>query len=90
MVVGMMGPPPPKKENIEDLYLRSADHIAEFYGIDGCQAGWFYAGIDSKGDWLFGVLEKFSDVSLFANQAKLTLVDIPIGLVSSGTTQSFV
>jgi predicted RNase H-like nuclease len=29
------------------------------------------------------VLEKFSDVGLFANHAKLTLVDIPIGLVSA-------
>ena len=55
MVVGMMGPPPdgplsPGKENIEDLYVRSVDRPAEFYGIDGCPTGWFYVGIDIKGE----------------------------------------
>ena len=91
MVVGLMGPPPyrpipRKKENIEDLYLRSPDHVAEHYGIDGCPAGWFYVGIDGKGAINFGVLEKFSDAGLLAGRAKLILVDIPIGLVSSGAT----
>jgi predicted RNase H-like nuclease len=91
MVVGMMEPPPYgplriKKENIEDLYVRSVDHVAEFYGIDGCPTGWFYVGIDTKGECQFGVLEKYSDIGLFAKRAKLTLVDIPIGLVSSGNT----
>jgi predicted RNase H-like nuclease len=82
-------PPPPQpprksKENIEDLYIRAVEHTAEFYGIDGCPSGWFYVGIDSKGDCQFGVLEKYSDIGLFAKRAKLTLVDIPIGLPSSG------
>ena len=91
MVVGMMGPPPdgplsPGKENIEDLYVRSVDRPAEFYGIDGCPTGWFYVGIDIKGECQFGVLEKYSDIGLFARRAKLTLVDIPIGLPSSVIT----
>ena len=92
MVVGMIGPPPygplrPRKENIEDLYVRSVDHPSEFYGIDGCPTGWFYVGIDNYGECQFGVLEKYSDIGLFAKRARLTLVDIPIGLVSSGNIE---
>jgi len=89
MVVGMIEPTPygllrPRKEKVDDLYVRSVDRPAEFYGIDGCPAGWFYVGIDTKGECQFGVLENFSDISLFTNCAKLILVDIPIGLLSSG------
>lgn len=85
----LMRPIPRRKENIEDLYIRSVIVPAEFYGIDGCPAGWFYVGIDDKGDCQFGVLEKYSDIGLFAKRAKLTLVDIPIGLLSSGNTERF-
>ena len=92
MVVGMMEPPPYgplriKKENIEDLYVQSVDRVAEFYGIDGCPSGWFYVGIDINGECQFGVLEKYSGIGLFASRARVTLVDIPIGLVSSGNTE---
>jgi len=86
---GLLRPLPRRKENIEDLYVRSVDQSAEFYGIDGCPSGWFYVGIDAKGDCQFGVLEKYSDIGLFARHAKLTLVDIPIGLLSSGNTERF-
>jgi len=86
MVVGNLEPAPYKKENSEDLYARAVDRVAEFYGIDGCPAGWFYVGIVANGECLFGVLENFSDIGLFASRATLTLVDIPIGLVSSGNT----
>jgi len=72
------------KKDIENLYTRSVKRPALFYGIDGCPSGWFYVGIDIKGDGHFGVLKKYSDIGLFANHAKLTLVDIPIGLLSSG------
>lgn len=68
---------------MEDLYIQSVEQAAEFYGIDGCPSGWFYVGIGIRGECHFGVLEKFSDVGLFADDAKLILVDIPIGLVSS-------
>ncbi len=74
------------KKDIEDLYTRSVKRPAQFYGIDGCPAGWFYVGTDTKGDCQFGVLEKYSDIGLFAKRAKLTLVDIPIGLLSQGDT----
>ena len=67
MVMGELLPPPYRKENIEDLYIRSVDHPAEFYGIDGCPSGWFYVGIDTNGECQFGVLEKYSDIGLFAN-----------------------
>ena len=72
------------KKDIKDLYIRSVNRPAEFYGIDGCPAGWFFVGIDTDGECQFGVLENFSDIGLFTNRAKLILVDIPIGLLSSG------
>jgi len=76
-----------RKEEIENLYTRTVDRTAEFYGIDGCHAGWFYAGISRNGEYSFGVLERFSDVDLIAGRASLILVDIPIGLVSAGNTE---
>jgi len=51
-------------------------------GIDGCRAGWFYAGIDADGAFSFGVLPKISQVSALLGAAELVLVDIPIGLPS--------
>ena len=63
--------------------MQSASQISDFYGIDGCRAGWFFVGIGADGNYQFGVLEAFSKVSLFADRAKLVLVDIPIGLISS-------
>ena len=72
------------KKDIKDSYAQSVKCPAHFYGIDGCPSGWFYVGIDIKGECHFGVLDKYSDIGLFANHAKLTLVDIPIGLLSSG------
>lgn len=76
-----------RKQNIENLYTRSVDRVSEFYGIDGCRAGWFFVGIDKNQAYSFGVLEKFSEVDLFANRAAVILVDIPIGLVSAGNTE---
>jgi predicted RNase H-like nuclease len=76
-----------RKENIENLYTRFVDRASVFYGIDGCRAGWFYAGIDKNQAYSFGVLERFSDVDLFVSRATLILVDIPIGLVSAGNTE---
>jgi predicted RNase H-like nuclease len=86
-VVGMMSMPPYRKEDIAGLYLRELTSVADFYGIDGCPAGWFFVGIDREDAFHFGVLERFSDVTLFADQAVLTLVDIPVGLVSAGTSE---
>jgi len=57
----------------------------DFYGLDGCRAGWFFVGIGADGNYQFGVLDAFSDISLFHDRAKLILVDIPIGLISSGS-----
>lgn len=84
MVVGMMRPPPYTTKNMEGPYFRSVERVADYYGIDGCPAGWFFVGIDRDHNYQFGVLEEFADVNLFTNQARLILVDIPIGLISSG------
>lgn len=55
-----------------------------FYGLDGCRAGWFLIGIDDGGEFQFKVLSKIEELDLFLDQAKLVLVDIPIGLPWQG------
>jgi len=51
-----------------------------FYGIDGCKAGWLSIGIDELGRFQFSVLEAISEIDAFLAEAKLILVDMPIGL----------
>ena len=60
------------------------EHSYPYIGIDGCRSGWLYVAIDSEGDYEFGVLSQFSEVDRFLPSAKQILVDIPIGLPSSG------
>lgn len=56
----------------------------KYVGIDGCKGGWFFAAIGERGDYQFGTLKQFSEVSRLLDSAELILVDIPIGLPSSG------
>jgi predicted RNase H-like nuclease len=59
----------------------------EYAGIDGCKSGWLYVGIDDKGQFHFGVKSKFEDVISILKDARLILVDMPIGLPSSRQTK---
>lgn len=56
----------------------------KYIGIDGCKAGWLFVALD--GDDLFevGILGRFELVTQYVGPATLILVDIPIGLLSSG------
>jgi predicted RNase H-like nuclease len=59
--------------------------MARFFGIDGCKSGWFYAGL-GKGDddFCFGVCSTISAVfDEIKEDAKIALIDIPIGLTES-------
>jgi predicted RNase H-like nuclease len=51
-----------------------------YFGLDGCRAGWFCCGIDKQGKFAFSVLENINEIEPYLNQARLILVDIPIGL----------
>ena len=52
---------------------------SQFVGVDGCKAGWFSVGLDRDG-FETEVFCTFSDLLAHYRDAKLILVDIPIGL----------
>ncbi len=79
-VVGMMDPPPYRPVKLDDRNYGGAAEKPVFFGLDGCKAGWFCIGIDDAGDFRFSVLKKIDELQQYLDQAKLILVDIPIGL----------
>ncbi len=52
----------------------------EFVGVDGCRSGWFSVGFDSEGGYELKVFPAFSELVDYYRDARLVLVDIPIGL----------
>ena len=52
----------------------------EFVGVDGCPSGWFSVGFNSQGGYELKVFPAFSELLGYYCEAKLVLVDIPIGL----------
>ena len=55
--------------------------ISEFVGVDGCPSGWFSVGFDSQGAYELKVFPLFGELLDYYAEAKLVLVDIPIGLM---------
>ena len=53
---------------------------SEFIGVDGCSSGWFSVGFDSFGGYELKVFPAFSELVDYYRNAKLVLIDIPIGL----------
>ena len=53
---------------------------SKYVGVDGCKAGWFSVALDENGGYEFEVFKKFRKLVEHYNDAKLILVDIPIGL----------
>ena len=53
---------------------------SEFVGVDGCRSGWFSVGFDGSGCYELKVFPAFSELLAYYCDAKLILVDIPIGL----------
>ena len=51
-----------------------------FVGVDGCRFGWFSVGFDRCGNYELEVFPAFSELLHHYGDAKLVLVDIPIGL----------
>ena len=52
----------------------------EFVGVDGCPAGWFSVGLDRCGGYEVNVFASFGELLDYYGDARLVLVDIPIGL----------
>lgn len=55
-----------------------------FVGVDGCRAGWFAIGLESESSWQVNVFPDVSSLWDHYRQASLILIDIPIGLKTSG------
>ena len=53
---------------------------SEFVGVNGCRSGWFSVGFDSRGCDELKVFPAFSELLAYYRNARLVLVDIPIGL----------
>ena len=59
----------------------------KYIGIDGCRSGWFFVGIDEDSSFQVGVIREISAVQQWLDGATLILVDIPIGLLTTGETE---
>lgn len=57
----------------------------EYVGVDGCRVGWFAVGLASPDSWDLGVYQDFESLWATYSRAKLILIDIPIGLIDSGS-----
>lgn len=59
---------------------------AKFVGVDGCPAGWFSVGLGEGDDdgYEVAVFGAFPELVRYYRDARLILVDIPIGLCESG------
>lgn len=57
-----------------------------YFGIDGYRAGWLWIKLNDKGHYKFGVCNDAYELIEVIKNSKLTLIDIPIGLISKGST----
>ena len=55
-----------------------------FVGVDGCRAGWFAIGLAAQDSWQVNIFPDVSNLWEHHRQASLILIDIPIGLKTSG------
>ena len=52
----------------------------KYVGVDGCPGGWFAVGFDEDGEYGFELFCEFKELLKQVSEAKLVLIDIPIGL----------
>jgi predicted RNase H-like nuclease len=55
-----------------------------YIGLDGCKHGWFFVQLDVGENFTFGVIETIGGLSAVATPSDIVLLDIPIGLRTSG------
>jgi predicted RNase H-like nuclease len=58
-----------------------------YIGIDGCRKGWYFVGIGDDGAFRTGVVPCISAIGPWLDAAEQVLVDIPVGLLSSGSEE---
>ena len=57
---------------------------SKFVGVDGCPYGWFSVGLDNCEGYEVQVFKTFGELLDHYGDARLVLVDIPIGLPQGG------
>ena len=58
-----------------------------YIGIDGCRKGWIFVGIDGDDTFRTGVVPDISAIRPWLRDAVQILVDVPIGLLCSGSKE---
>lgn len=59
----------------------------KYIGIDGCKDGWFCVSLDEDEGWSYRVIPDAASLGEFVRHANSVLIDIPIGLLDSGTNE---
>lgn len=73
--------------HIEMKDVISSREYQMFFGVDGCKVGWFAVGLTEEAKWQAKV---FPDISSLWNQyrdARLILIDVPIGLRDTDSSE---
>ena len=60
----------------------------KYVGVDGCKIGWFSVGLDDGAGFKVKVFPSFSKLTDYYSDAKLILVDMPIGFDSEGKVRA--
>ncbi|TNF99842.1 MAG: DUF429 domain-containing protein [Gammaproteobacteria bacterium] len=58
-----------------------------YVGVDGCKAGWFCVQLDDAENWAFDIVPDAIGLGKLSHDARLVLIDIPIGLLSNGPVE---
>ena len=59
----------------------------KFIGIDGCKDGWFCVSLDEVEGWSYRVIPDAQSLAELVRHAGSVLIDIPIGLLDTGTSE---
>lgn len=66
--------------------ISSTEHQM-FVGVDGCKAGWFAVSLSQEVKWKIQVSQDISSLWSQCRDARLILIDIPIGLRNSSFSE---
>ena len=58
-----------------------------YLGVDGCRSGWFIVQLGESAAWNTLLAQNYDELARFIKSSKLTLIDIPIGLLESESPQ---
>ena len=64
--------------------MTDTDSAIKYMGVDGCKAGWIGVGLGDGGCWDVKACVDFSDMLAHFGDARVILVDMPIGLPEDG------